>query len=524
MPTHIYIPRWAKWTSGLVIGLLAIVLLAAAIATEPLKKYIEEKANTSLKGYTLHIDKLDLHPLTLSLDLTNVILTQNRHPEPPMAHIPKWHAGLQWGGLLTGQLVSDHRIERPTAHVTRPQVKAELADASPTMWQDKARQIVPLRISTVTVVQAELTYFDRPRAKPVKLTDVQFEAGGISNRGGDGEEYPSTIVVDARLPQGGRIKVEGRANLLAKPFSSFNVDFDLDGISLIDLIGLAGGYNLQLERGKLTANGRTEFAPWRQVANVRDIRVEGAKADYIYRRYPKNEARRADATALAKKAKDKPLLVVNVKQGKVLDSEFGFVNQAASPDYRVFVTEVNANLENFSSRLRELQGDDAVVKVTGRLMGTGRTVIAGTFRPEKPAPDFDLGVQIVKTDMKSFNDVLRAYADFDVHRGNLSFFSELSIREGQVSGYLKPIFRDVEVYDPHQDKEKGWSKQLYESVIVGIVELLKNSTNEQVAADAVVTGPLPNPSVDTWQVLSTLIQNAFFKAILPGLEREYGKA
>ena len=62
MPTHIYIPRWAKWTSGLVIGLLAIVLLAAAIATEPLKKYIEEKANTSLKGYTLHIDKLDLHP------------------------------------------------------------------------------------------------------------------------------------------------------------------------------------------------------------------------------------------------------------------------------------------------------------------------------------------------------------------------------------------------------------------------------------------------------------------------------
>lgn len=207
-----------------------------------------------------------------------------------------------------------------------------------------------------------------------------------------------------------------------------------------------------------------------------------------------------------------------------MDSEFGFVNQAASPDYRVFVTEVNANLENFSSRLRELQGDDAVVKVTGRLMGTGRTVIAGTFRPEKPAPDFDLGVQIVKTDMKSFNDVLRAYADFDVHRGNLSFFSELSIREGQVSGYLKPIFRDVEVYDPHQDKEKGWSKQLYESVIVGIVELLKNSTNEQVAADAVVTGPLPNPSVDTWQVLSTLIQNAFFKAILPGLEREYGKA
>ncbi len=517
-------PRWAKWISGLVIGVIAISLFAAAIADEPLKKYIAEKANPSLKGYALHIDQLDLHPLTLSLDLTNVILTQNRRPEPPMAHIPKWHVGLQWGGLVTGELVSDHRIERPTAHVTRPQVKVKLKDVRPAMWQDNIRQLVPFRINSVAVVHAELTYFDHPQAIPVKLNDVHFEAGEISNRGGEGEKYPSTIVVDAHLPQGGRIKVEGRANVLAKLFPVFSVDFELDGISLVDLSGLAGGYNLHLERGTLTANGRTELAPWKQVADVRDIRLEGAKADYVYRRNPKDEARRSEAAAVAKKAKDNPLLVVNVKRGKILDSEFGFVNQAASPDYRVFVAEVNADLDNFSSRLRELQGGDAVVKVTGRFMGTGRSVIAWTFRPEKPAPDFDLDIQIVKTDMKSFNNVLRAYADVDVHRGDLSFFSELSILEGQVSGYLKPIFRDVEVYDPHEDKEKGWSKQLYESVIGGVVELLKDSTSEQVAADAAVAGPLSTPSVDTWQVLGTLIQNAFFKAIVPGLEREYGKA
>lgn len=519
-----HMPRWVAWVGGSVVALVGALLLAAAIADEPVRKYIEDKTNASLKGYTLHIGKLDLHPLTFSLDLEEVTLIQNRHPEPPMAHIPKWHAGVHLAGLLRGTLVSAHRIDGPSAHVTRPQAKAEINQTPPSTWQDTVRNLFPIRISELNVAQAQVTYYDHPKAQPVKLTDIQFEAGGIENRGGDGQEYPSTIKLEARLPQGGRIAAQGHANLLTKPLPAVDVDFELADIALIDFIGLAGGYNLQLDRGKLTANGHAEYAPWKQVADLKEVRLEGVKADYVYRQHPRDEARRAEAAAVAKKAKDNPLLVVNVKQGKVLDSEFGFVNQSASPAYRVYVGEVNADLDNFTTRLRELQGGDAVVKVTGRFMGTGRGVIVGTFRPEQPTPDFDLEVQIVKTALKSFNDVLRAYADFDVSRGNLSVFSELSIRHQQVSGYLKPIFKDVEVYDPKQDAEKAWTQQVFESVIGGIVELLENPLREQVAADAGISGPVTNPSADTWQVIGTLIQNAFFKAILPGLEKEQGKA
>ena len=524
MFTPPHISRWMKWVGGIVVVLVTAMLLVAVIADEPARKYVEDKANASLSVYTLRIGKLDLHPLTLSLDLENVTLVQKRHPDPPMVHIPKWHAGIQLWGLLTGNIVSDHRIDAPSATVTRPQAKTELKETRPSGWQDIVRNLLPLRVSDVKVKQAQVTYYDHPKAQPVKLTDLQFEAREISNRGGEGQEYPSTIKMEARLPQGGRITAEGHANALAKPLPAFNVDFSLDDIALRDFVGLAGGYNVQLDRGKITANGHAEYAPWKQVADVREIRLEGVKADYVYRRHPRDEARREEAVAVAKKAKDNPLLVINVKQGKILDSEFGFVNQSVTPHYRVFVGEVNADLDNFTTRLRELQGGDAVIKVTGRFMGTGRSVIVGTFRPEKPSPDFDVGVQIVKTELKSFNDVLRAYGDFDVHRGNLSVFSELSIRHNQVSGYLKPIFKDVEAYDPNQDADKAWTKKVFESVIDGIVKLLNNTSEDQVAADAGISGPVKNPSADTWQVMGTLIQNAFFKAILPGLEKEHGKA
>ena len=37
---------------------------------------------------------------------------------------------------------------------------------------------------------------------------------------------------------------------------------------------------------------------------------------------------------------------------------------------------------------------------------------------------------------------------------------------------------------------------------------------------APIAGPLPDPKASTWQTLLGLIQNAFFKAILPGFLRE----
>ncbi len=120
------------------------MVLAAASADESERKYLKGKANASLHVYTLRIGKLDLHPLALSLDLENVTLIQNRDPDPPMAHIPKWHTGVQLGGLLTGNVASAHRIDGPSVTVARPKTKIELNETCPSGWQDMLRGLVPL--------------------------------------------------------------------------------------------------------------------------------------------------------------------------------------------------------------------------------------------------------------------------------------------------------------------------------------------------------------------------------------------
>ena len=166
----------------------------------------------------------------------------------------------------------------------------------------------------------------------------------------------------------------------------------------------------------------------------------------------------------------------------------------------------------------------AVAKVTGQVMGSGQTVVGVSFRPETHGPDFTLAASIENTQMPALNPLLRAYGKLDVVGGFFSVYTEMRVRNRAVQGYVKPLIRELDVYDARQDREKHLFQKLYEAVAGGVSEILENIPRREVAAKADIAGPVENPQASTWQVLATLIQNAFFKTILPGFERELGRA
>ena len=170
----------------------------------------------------------------------------------------------------------------------------------------------------------------------------------------------------------------------------------------------------------------------------------------------------------AKKLQNKPETLIRIDHGEIKNSEFGFVNEAAKPPYRVFLSNGELRLENISNHLSEGSG---TVTLTGRFMGTGDTVISGTFRPEKKSPDFDLNIKIERTQMRAMNDLLRAYGNFDVTAGLFSLYSELNVKNGRVEGYIKPLFRDMKVYDARQDQEKSLFHKLYEGLVGGVANV-----------------------------------------------------
>ena len=145
--------------------------------------------------------------------------------------------------------------------------------------------------------------------------------------------------------------------------------------------------------------------------------------------------------------------------------------------------------------------------------------MSGRFLASSAGPALDLNIAIQNTNLPSLNDLLRAYGRFDVAAGRFTVFSEINTRDRDISGYVKPMFSDLEVYNYAEDKNKNVLAQAKELMIGGAAHLFKNRGTQQVATKVSLKGKLTDPNVSTWQALVEILCNAFIQAILPGFDR-----
>ena len=255
------------------------------------------------------------------------------------------------------------------------------------------------------------------------------------------------------------------------------------------------------------------------MVDLQGVQVDGLQGDYAYHpatAAPVAKAAKATAQA-AQKASNAPDIVLKARRINVNDATVGFVNEAAQPKYRVFLANTNLVIDNFTNQKSEGMG---TAKLTGKLQGTGATTVTLTMRPENHGPDFDLNARVENTDLRSMNDLLLATAKFDVDSGLLSVFAEATVKNGYVQGYVKPLFKDLKVYEKEKDQDKTFGQKVKEKAIDVASKILKNHPRKEVATVVPISGPLENPKAGTWPTLVGLVRNAFFKAILPGFERE----
>jgi hypothetical protein len=276
--------------------------------------------------------------------------------------------------------------------------------------------------------------------------------------------------------------------------------------------------NMSLRGGTLTTNGRVEYAPTIKVAHVETVVIDRVRFDYIHAGPRRTESAKK-VTRAVQKASNKPGLLVRLDEFHVKNSNLGLVNRTTNPDYRLFVSGANLDVTNLSNQFAQ---GPARVHLTGRFMGSGVTDARASYRPEKVGPDLDLDVKVEGTQMKAMNDVWRAHAKFDVVGGVMSVYSQIRIKNGYLRGYVKPLFKDVNVYESKQDKDKPFFKKLYERVVEGLGTLLENRKQDRVATVATISGPVGDPDSSVWQILGKVLENAFIDAILPGYEREIG--
>lgn len=513
--------RLVLWLAGIFAFFLILIFVLAYLIDEPLRRRMERDINASLKGYTVRIGKLDFHPIGLSLDLEESWIYQTAHPDPPIAYIPILSASVHWKAMLFGKLTAEFEIENPKVNFDIRQFAQEAKDPTPVKekgWQEALYAIYPLKIDRFAVLNGDLTYIDKGPFKPLHVTRLNFVTENIRNVKSEKGVYPSPVLLEGVVFDNGKAKFKGDADFLATPHMAIKGDIELDQITLDYFKPIAERYKFSVRKGSLFTRGSIEYAPEVQKVLIRNITLSGLDADYLHQETgtAPTEKVAKEAGKVARETANKPTLEVKIDRLD-LDGRIGYVNQAAKPAYTVFLEGAKVQAQNVSNHLKD---GVARANVTGKFLGSGDTRAEAAFRPETKGPDFDLTLAIENTDMTKMNDLLRAYGNFDVVQGIFSMYAEITVRQGKIDGYVKPLFKDMKVYDRRQDKEKGIFRKTYEALVGGISGLLENRPREEVATTIPITGDIESPQTSTWATVVKLIQNAFFRAILPGFEKE----
>lgn len=233
----------------------------------------------------------------------------------------------------------------------------------------------------------------------------------------------------------------------------------------------------------------------------------------------KGKPTEAEAGELDWQSQVRALFPIKVASFIVRDGVLHYVDRAVKPQLKFAVDKINVDAANLTNRDKLKDAKFARVHATASPLGSSKAKLDLQLDPLKKDPTFALAASVSDLDLTKVNDFLLAYGKFDVQRGDFSLFTEFVAKEGGFTGYVKPMFRNLDVLNWQEEKDKKSNLELFWKAIVGATAaVLKNKPEDQLATKIQVAGKFDDPKVNTWSAVASLLKNGFVRALIPKIE------
>ena len=217
------------------------------------------------------------------------------------------------------------------------------------------------------------------------------------------------------------------------------------------------------------------------------------------------------------RAKLEQMLPIRLDEVTVHNGEVHFRNFTSKPKVNLVADQVQVSIRNLGNKRERGKQRAADMDLTARMFGQAPLEAKARFDPleSKSLEDFRLDLKLTDVDLTRINDFLKAYAHLDVESGSGDFVLQLEARNGQLDGYAKPLFRDVDIFSFKHDIEQQHDNPLraaWEAIAGGIQNLFKNQSKSQFATRVEIHGRIGNTQTSTWQAIVSILHNAFVQA------------
>jgi uncharacterized protein involved in outer membrane biogenesis len=208
------------------------------------------------------------------------------------------------------------------------------------------------------------------------------------------------------------------------------------------------------------------------------------------------------------------LLPITLNELRIQDGKITFSNFNSTPKVKIDADNINASVFNLTNVEDKAGKRDARFEGKAMLMGHAPLESTATFDPFS-FEDFDFKLRATGVQLKRMNDFASAYGKFDFNAGDGDVVIEAQANNGQLSGYIKPLLRNVDIFNWQQDVEnqnKGFFRSIWEAVVGGSETVLKNQGKNQFATRVELSGSVHNQNISAFEAFVQILRNAFVKA------------
>lgn len=209
------------------------------------------------------------------------------------------------------------------------------------------------------------------------------------------------------------------------------------------------------------------------------------------------------------------LLPITLNEVLIDNGVLTFRNFNSKPPVDLKATQLDANIRNLTNVRNKKGRRDASLDASALLLGDAKVESRATFDPFSDFDDFQFRLRATGIELRKLNDFSSAYGKFDFNAGHGDLVIEAQAENGRLTGYIKPLLRDVDVFNWQQDvqeKDKGFFRSVWEALVGATQTVLKNQPKNQFATRVELSGSVRKQDVSAFEAFLQILRNGFIQA------------
>ncbi|CAN5392941.1 DUF748 domain-containing protein [soil metagenome] len=214
----------------------------------------------------------------------------------------------------------------------------------------------------------------------------------------------------------------------------------------------------------------------------------------------------------------KDLFPFDINSAAIHNGSVHFRAFHTDPPVDVYVDDLQATIQNLSNITNTTAPLLATVTAQGLAMDHAKFEYKMKLDPNAYKPTFELAVRLIGLDVTKINSLSRAYGEFDFEKGWFDLVIELDAKAGGVQGYVRPLFRSLQIIGKQDIKEDNILGVFWEALVGSVAKVLTNPPRDQFGTEIPITGNLSSPNANIFATVGNVLRNAFVRAYLPKLK------